>query len=355
MTSTLHRLGWDERLESLFAPFESSNLIPARVTRVDRGVLVVQSETATAPASTVSQLDPSGERDMPAVGDWVGMDLVDGVGVIQVILPRTGGLRRRRLGESDQERVVAANVDLVFVVEPLDRGPNPRRIERATAIAWAAGAKPIVVLTKADLCDDHDAAFAAAREGAPFVDVLMVAARFGMGHENVAERLTEGTTAVLLGPAGSGRSTLANCLLGEQRLEVREVRGADGKASRTTKSRELFVLPGGGCLIDTPGVRELGLWLDPETAMTAFDEIEEAARRCFFGDCRHQTEPGCAVLDEVELGKLNARRLASYLRLRREEEKLDLRRDESRRDEIRAGVKSSRGETREVIKRKNDR
>jgi ribosome biogenesis GTPase len=351
----LQTLGWNDRIESLFEPLKTSDLIPARVTRVDRGVVTVQSEMGLAPASIATQLDPSGEAGQPAVGDWVGMDLIDGVGIVRVILPRVGTLKRRRPGEADHEQVAAANVDLVLVVESLDRGPNPRRIERASAIAWDGGATPVVVLTKLDLCADIEAAVARATEGAPFVDVLTVSAKTGEGMEMLAGQLSAGLTAVLLGQSGVGKSTLTNRLLGEERLAVAEVREGDSKGRHTTTFRELFVLPSGGCLIDTPGVRELGLWLDPESVITAFAEIEEAARRCFFGDCRHETEPGCAVQDEVEQGQLNARRLASYLRLRREAENLELRRDESRRHEIRARERSFGKMAREAIKIKKGR
>jgi len=352
---TLQALGWNDRLEALFAPYRDSNLIPARVTRVDRGAVNVQTETGTATVSIAGQLDSHGEAGPPAVGDWVGMDLIGNDGVLRVILPRAGALVRRRPGKADREQVAAANVDLVLVVESLDRGPNPRRIERACAIAWDGGAVPIVILTKLDLCQDADAAVARAREGAPFVDLLVVSAKVGVGMEILAGRLAEGTTAVLLGPSGVGKSTLANRLLGEEQLAVAEVREGDRKGRHTTTFRELFVLPSGACLIDTPGVRELGLSLDPEAVGAAFPEIEEAALRCFYGDCRHETEPGCAVQEAVDLEHLNAGRLGSFLRLRREAENLERRRDSSRRHEVRASERRFGKMVRQATRYKKDR
>jgi ribosome biogenesis GTPase len=264
-------------------------------------------------------------------------------------------MARRRPGSAEAEQVVAANVDLVLVVESLERGPSPRRIERATALAWDGGASPVVVLTKADTCPDLEASIEQAREGAPFSDVLAVSAISGAGLEAIAERLPAGSTAVLLGPSGVGKSTLINRLLGEERLAVGEVRSGDRKGRHTTTHRELVVLPSGGCVIDTPGIRELGLWLDAEAVETVFPEIEEAARGCRFGDCRHESEPGCAVHDAVESGAIDPRRLESFLRLRREAENLELRRDESKRHESRARERSFGKMVRQAMKIKGER
>ena len=348
-------IGWNDRFESLFAELKISNLIPARITRVDRGAVTLQSEMGAATASIAGRLNPDGDAGPPAVGDWVGMDPSGGGGVVRVILPRTGSLARRRPGEGDREQVAAANVDLVLVVEALDRGPNPRRIERASAIAWDGGATPIVVLTKLDLCANPEGAVARAREGAPFADLLTVSARTGEGMDVLAGRLAVGSTSVLLGPSGVGKSTLANRLLGEERFAVTEVREGDRKGRHTTTFRELVVLPSGACLIDTPGVRELGLWLDAEAVGAAFPEIEEAGRRCRFHDCRHETEPDCAVLEDVERGNVDPARLASFLRLRREAENLEMRRDESRRHEFRARERSFGKMVRNAVTQKNNR
>ncbi len=347
--------GWNDRLRSLFGLVQPGGLVPARVVRADRGAAKVETENGASAAVIAGNLDSSGEAGPPAVGDWVALDSCDGTRVIRAILPRTGALARRRPGAADHEQVVAANVDLVLIVESLERGPNPRRIERATALAWDGGAQPVVVLTKADICSDLEASIARAAEGAPFCDVVPLSSVTGEGLDELAGRLVSGTTAVLLGPSGVGKSTLTNRLLGEERLAVAEVRSGDAKGRHTTTSRELVVVPGGGCLIDTPGIRELGLWLDSGAVRLAFPEIEEAAENCRFGDCRHESEPGCAVLEAVELGVLDARRVDSFLRLRKEAENLDLRRDESRRYEIRSRERSFGRMVREAVKLKKNR
>lgn len=352
---TLELYGWNDRFESVFEDHRDKNLTPARVIRVDRGAATVRTTSGAVTVSIAGSLDPTGEPGPPAVGDWVGVDGVPDSHVVRVILPRSGALARRRPGEADREQVVAANVDLVLVVESHERGPNARRIERAAALAWDGGATPVIVLTKTDTCPDLDAAVATAQGAAPFSEVLPVSSVTGDGLEDLVRRLTAGSTAVLLGPSGVGKSTLTNRLLGEEKFAVADVRAGDGKGRHTTTHRELVSLPCGACLIDTPGVRELGLWLSAEAVSTAFPEIEEAARRCRFGDCRHESEPGCAVRSDVEDGIIEAKRLESFLRLRREAENLDMRRDSARRHEIRAKDRVFGRLVREVKKLKDDR
>ena len=351
----LERYGWNDRFESVFEDHRNNNLTPGRVIRVDRGAARAQTTRGAVTVSIAGSLDPAGESGPPAVGDWVGVDVGEDSGVVRVILPRTGALARRRPGEADLEQVVAANVDQVLVVESHERGPNARRIERASALAWDGGATPVIVLTKTDTCPDLDAAIATARGAAPFSEVLPLSAVTGDGVSALENQLTAGSTAVLLGPSGVGKSTLTNRLLGEEKFAVAEVRTGDGKGRHTTTHRELVSLPGGACLIDTPGVRELGLWLSAEAVATAFPEIEDAAQRCRFGDCRHEGEPGCAVLEAVAEGALDEGRLTSFLRLRREAENLDLRRDSARRHEIRARDRSFGKMIRNALKTKANR
>ena len=350
---TLAAFGWNDRLESIFNTDFNNTFIPARVVRVDRGAVTVQSADGVVAAVVAGTLDLAGESCSPAVGDWVALDLAADTTVVRAVLPRSGALSRRRPGSADHEQAVAANVDVVLIVESVERGPNPRRIERAVAQAWDAGATPVVVLTKTDLCDDVEAAVAKAREGAPFSEIVPLSAVEGSGVGEMLEHLPPGSTAVLLGPSGVGKSTLTNALLGEERLAVSHVREGDAKGRHTTTHRELVVLPSGGCLIDTPGIRELGLWLDPGSVAPTFPEIEEAAERCRFRDCRHESEPGCAVVAEVEAGRLEAARLASYHRLLREAEHLDLRLDASRRHEIRARDRSFGKMIRQAIRIKD--
>lgn len=347
--------GWNDRLESIFNTDFKDNYTPARVIRVDRGAVVVQSVDENVAAVVAGRLDPAGEVGQPAVGDWVALDLGADTAVVRAILPRVGAFSRRRPGEADHAQAVAANVDVVLIVESVERGPNPRRIERAVALAWDAGATPVVVVTKTDLCEDLDMAVEKAREGAPFSEIVALSAVDGSGVDALIEHLPPGATGVLLGPSGVGKSTLTNRLLGEERLAISHVRQGDAKGRHTTTHRELVVLPTGGCLIDTPGIRELGLWLGAEAVESAFPEIEVAAEGCRFRDCRHIDEPECAVIEAVEAGEIDAKRLDSYHRLRREVEHLDLRLDASRKHEIRAKDRSFGKMIKEVKRLKNGR
>ncbi|MCU0304236.1 MAG: ribosome small subunit-dependent GTPase A [Thermoanaerobaculales bacterium] len=349
----LEGLGWSRRFQSLYIPFDREHHEPGRVVRVDRGLVTTETRQGPTTAVVPGRLDPDGETGPPAVGDWVVLDHAADTIVVRAILPRRSALARRRPGAPDAAQAVAANLDLVLVIESVERGPNPRRIERAVALAWDGGATPVVVLTKTDLADDLAGAIDRANEGAPFIDVVALSAATDDGVDELRKRLGPGTTAVMLGPSGVGKSTLANRLLGEDRFAVAEVRAIDGRGRHTTTRRELVALPCGGCLVDTPGVRELGLWLGAEAVGTAFPEIEAAGRRCRFRDCRHLSEPGCAVAAEVEAGRIDAARLASYHRLQREAERLEERLDPSRRHELRSRERSFSRLIRRTLEVKN--
>lgn len=309
MTDTLlSTLGWDDgraaelrdhpRLADL-----GESATPGRVVRVERGLVRVATETETL---AVTSTGPA-----PAVGDWV---LTDGHTVVATLGRRTE-LLRKDAGQTSAEQVLAANVDVVVVVEPMDPTPSVRRVERMVTLAWASGATPLVVLTKADLGDSTEVATVQAV--AHGVDVLAVSAESGTGLDDLRSRLSPGHTFVLLGPSGAGKSTLVNALAGHDVLATATVRG-DGRGRHTTTHRELVVVPGVAVLVDTPGIRGVGLVADEDGLDRAFDDVTALAERCRFADCSHVTEPGCAVLQAVEDGELAAARLASYRHLLRE-------------------------------------
>jgi ribosome biogenesis GTPase len=274
----------------------------------------VQDATGEHPAVVAGRLRHSAESraDFPAVGDWVALRPAAGAGprVIEAVLPRSSAFVRKVAGETTEPQVVAANVDLVFVVAGLDGDYNPRRIERYLAAAWDSGATPVVVLNKADLVENLDDRLIEVEGVAPGVPVVALSALSGAGFDALAPWLSPGHTVALLGSSGVGKSTIVNALLGERRLATAAVREDD--------SRGLVALPCGALLIDTPGMRELQLWADESSTAGAFPEIEALAAQCRFSDCRHESEPDCAVLAAQARGELPAERLESWRKLQRE-------------------------------------
>lgn len=270
-------------------------------------------------------------RDLPAVGDWVAHGEVDDDGRVRVerVLPRRTAVVRRAAGTDPEPQVVAANVDSVLVASSLDGDLNARRLERYLAVVSASGAEPVIVLTKLDAADDVAEMIDTVRSVADEVPVLTVSAVTGAGLDRVRALFGGGDTVAIVGSSGVGKSTLANALLGEQRLAIGDVRD-DGRGRHTTVRRELVAVPGGGVLLDTPGMRELQLW-DQDSLADAFPELAEAATACRFGDCRHRTEPGCAVRAAVEAGELRSDRVASFVRLRDELDDLAAEHEQRRR------------------------
>ena len=318
----LGALGYSPRWQALFEPYAAGGLTPARVIRSDRGSALIATQAGVVRAKPSARLLKAarGPGDLPAVGDWVAALAPDDLDVplIEAVLERASAVTRGDPGRTSGLQVLAANVDTVIVVHPIAEPPNLRRIERELSLAWSSGAVPVVVLTKADLSADPAAACAAVESVAPGVDLHAVNALAGEGVEPLFRRISGHRTAVLIGPSGSGKSTLVNALLGEQRQATCEVRVSDGRGRHTTVARELIQVPGGGVLIDTPGLRALGLTGSEEGISSVFPDIERIAGSCRFRDCAHDDEPGCAVRSAAESGTLPAERLASYHKLQRE-------------------------------------
>ena len=324
MSEALAELGWNEQCQALFEPYAAQGLTPARVVRSDRGSALVATPAGIMRAAPSARLLKAarGSADLAVAGDWVAvMDAaaID-VPLIEAVLPRTSAITRGDPGEDSDVQVLAANVDTVFVVHPIAEPPNLRRIERELSLAWDSGAVPVVVLTKADLSADPLGAQVAVESVALGVDVLAINALEG---ESLTPLLDYIVLAPHRRPAGALRSGEVHDrqrAAGEQRQETRAVRVNDQRGRHTTVTRELIALPGGGVLIDTPGLRALGLTGSEEGITLTFSDIEQLSEACRFPDCAHQDEPGCAVLDAVAAGTLPAARLDSYLKLMREAE-----------------------------------
>ena len=320
--STLTELGWSPRWQALFEPHGVADLTPGRVVRSDRGSSLLATPVGIVRAKPSVRLLKaiSGPADLPAVGDWIAALASEDLDVplIDAVLDRKSAITRGDPGKTCDTQVLAANIDTVFVVHPIAEPPNLRRIERELSLAWNSGAIPVVVLTKADLSSDPDTSLATVQLIALGVDVLLVNALDGESAEQLLAYISGHRTAVLIGPSGAGKSTLINALLGEQRQATRDVRVSDGRGRHTTVARELIKIAGRGVIIDTPGLRALGLTGSEEGISSAFPDIEQFARSCRFRDCSHYDEPGCAVRLAVESGTLLPERLASYHKLVRE-------------------------------------
>jgi ribosome biogenesis GTPase len=324
MHEALVQVGWNERWQALFELYDVQGLTAARVIRSDRGSALVAMHAEVARATPAARLlkVARGPEDLPVVGDWVAVMDTEAIDVplIEAVLPRTSAITRGDPAEGSDVQVLAANVDTVFVVHPIAEPPNLRRIERELALAWNSGAVPVIVLTKADLSVDPDTARVAVESIALGVDVLAMNALAGESVTPLLDYMSGHRTAVLLGPSGVGKSTIVNALLGHQRQETGAVRVGDQRGRHTTVARELIALPGGGVLIDTPGLRALALTGSEEGITLTFSDIDQLSDQCRFRDCAHQDEPGCAVRAAIDSGALPAARLASYQKLMREAE-----------------------------------
>jgi ribosome biogenesis GTPase len=326
----LTALGWSPSREREFELYAADTLSPARVAAQHRGAHVVYAAWGERPAEVTGRLRHAAVSpvDLPAVGDWVAV--ADGpdasAATIHAVLERETVFLRKAAGEETVEQVVAANVDVVFLVSAFGDDLNVRRVERYLAAGWESGAQPVIVLNKSDLAEDLEAEVAAVEAVAFGVPIHVVSCLEGTGVEQLEAYFTGNRTVALLGSSGVGKSSVLNRLLGWERQETRDLRG-DGKGRHTTTYRELVPLQGGGLVLDTPGMRELGLWDAGGGVDETFSDVADVAARCRFVDCAHETEPDCAVQAALADGTLTPERLESYRKLQRELRRLELKTD----------------------------
>jgi ribosome biogenesis GTPase len=355
--AALKKWGWNSYFEALWNEAERENAVPARVIEQQRKYWRIAGEFGE------SWAEPSGKLrlvtdeavEWPAVGDWVAVEAVNGKSnaVIQRVLPRRSRFVRKTPGKKIAEQVIAANVDTALLVTALDGDYNPRRVERYLAQCWESGARPVVVLNKADACVDAGDKATEIEGVALGTAVCMVSARTGQGMEQLEPFLKRGDTLVLLGSSGVGKSTIANRLAGEVLQETQPVREADSRGRHTTSSRTLMALPGGALVMDTPGLRELQLWDAAEGVAETFEDIDALAAQCRFTDCGHHSEPGCAVQAEVVAGKLDEARIENWRKLLREQEFLRRKADPAARHEEKVKIKRMFRGIRQMYKHKN--
>ena len=335
MKHALSEFGWNDWFTARFEPFAALGLRPARVAIEHRSHYELYSEAGPVSAVLAGKLRYSAiaRTDLPAVGDWVAAaPRPEGEATIHGVVPRRSAFVRRAAGHVGQGQVAAANIDVAFVVTSCNAEFNPRRLERYLGAAWESGAEPVVLLTKADLAANVADLAAAARAVAGSVPVIVVSALTELGVEAVRTVLAGGRTGAMLGSSGVGKSTLINRLLGEERLATASVRDSDDKGRHTTTRRELVPVPGGGLLIDTPGMRQIEPHESGEGMLRAFADVQALALECSFADCRHGPEPGCAVTAAVADGRLTMVRRDAFQRLTAEQT------HEHRKVDQRAGV-----------------
>jgi len=354
---SLQRWGWNSYFEALWNEGERENAVPARVIAQQRKFWRIAGAFGECWAEASGKLRLATEEgvEWPAVGDWVVADVREAgsSALIVEVLPRRSRFVRKMAGKKIAQQVLAANVDTALLVAALDGDFNPRRVERYLAQSWESGARPVIVLNKADACVDMSVKAAEIERIALGTEVCVISARTGQGMDGLEQFLKQGQTVVLLGSSGVGKSTIANRLLGEMQQEVQPVREGDSRGRHTTTAREIFVLPGGALLMDTPGLRELQLWDAAEGVSQTFADIDALAEECRFGDCKHENEPGCAVQAALSAGTLEEARLENRRKLLREQEFLRRKMDPEARHEEKVKIKRMFRGIRQMYRHKN--
>lgn len=318
----LIHFGWNEQFEKHFAQYKEQGYFVGRVILEHKQLYRVITNHGELLAEITGKMryQALGRSDFPAVGDWVVIEprFNEGRATIQAILPRFSKFSRKVAGQTTEEQIVATNINTVFLVNALNRDFNIRRIERYLILAWESGATPVIVLSKADLCDDVESKVAQVEAVAIGVPIHVISVMNQEGLELLQPYLTQGQTIALLGSSGVGKSTLVNALFGKEIQAVQDVRVSDDRGRHTTTHRELLLLPQGAAIIDTPGMRELALWESESGISDTFVDIEAIALHCYFRDCTHTSEPRCAVLQALEDGSLDPARYQNYKKLQRE-------------------------------------
>jgi ribosome biogenesis GTPase len=339
----ISELGWNGFFESHFNEVKQGEQIPARVScqHKNRYDILCEHGTMTATVSGRFQHESTFIADYPAVGDWVVISARpdEGTATIHRVLPRKSSFSRKAIlaggrkgvGGQTEEQILASNIDTVFLVSGLDQDFNIRRIERYVSIAWDSGASPVVILNKADVCREVEERVGEVESVAIGVPVHAISATEKTGLDGIRPYLAPGKTVVFLGSSGVGKSTIINSIVGEDILRTGGLRRGDQRGRHTTTYREMIVLPSGAIVIDTPGMREIQLWSDDDGVSRTFADIAEFAEKCRFRDCKHQGEPGCAVIQALEDGSLDEGRYESYLKLQKELKYVNIRKDQKAR------------------------
>ncbi|HEY9728788.1 MAG TPA: ribosome small subunit-dependent GTPase A [Chroococcales cyanobacterium] len=318
----LELFGWSSFFAKSFEHHCQEGYTVGRVALEHKNTYILFTKQGELSAEVTGKMRyrASGRQDFPAVGDWVVISLRDSEqsATIHAVLPRKSKFSRKTVGSKTEEQIVATNIDTVFLVCGLDGDFNPRRIERYLVLVWESGAKPAIILNKADLCDDIERCRNEAEAIALGVPIIVLSAAKNQGLDALNSYLSQGQTVALLGSSGVGKSTLTNQLVGKAVQSVREVRQGDDKGRHTTTHRELIVLPSGALLIDTPGMREIQIWAKDDSLQETFTDIETLAMQCRFHDCQHGSEPGCAVRKALEDGTLDYPRFLNHQKLQKE-------------------------------------
>jgi ribosome biogenesis GTPase / thiamine phosphate phosphatase len=353
--TNLVSLGWDTYFKENLLTEDISSLVPARVVRENKNAYLVQTETMVCYAEVTGKLEyESGFSDRPKVGDWVvGTQESKNLFIIKKNLPRKNKISRKVAGSRIDEQILATNIDLIFIVIGLDNDFNINRLERYLALGKKSGATSVIVLNKIDICSELDQLRQRVTEHSQDQKIVMVSAKRGLGISEISELFKPNKTGVLIGSSGVGKSTIINSLIGKNEQTTKEIREDDSKGMHTTSFRQLFLLPNGGSLIDTPGMRELSLWENSDLLDTSFQDISNLASTCKFRNCSHTVEKGCAVQEAIMDNSLDKKRHGNYQKMQKEQAYLQSKiNDQSKHDYKQKQKKLYKGYS-EIIKDKN--